>query len=224
MSADPLDFSGTLAAKSDQLNASDITGGPITVQITGAKVNALDDQPLSFRLSGGHMPWKPCKGMRRLLAEAAGSYSAAPWVGKWISLFRDPNVKWAGAAAGGIRVSGIDASILQRPKSFRVRDGRNSHTAYKVEPISDRQQGGAPTADLSALLTDAGLFIEDLDMWLVSEGKPPSSEGTDASRAKLAGWLAGDPARLQRIRDLAASKREPGTDEWDGNGGMGDRE
>ena len=197
---DDLDFAESLAAKSDQLNADDLAGGPITVQITGARVVKSDEQPLSLRISGGHAPWKPCKGMRRLLAEAAGSTSARPWVGKWIRLYRDPRVKWAGKESGGIRVSGVDASLLQSARDFRVRDTRASHTVYRVEPISERRNEGAPTANLDALLADAGLSFADVDRWLTSVGKPTLAEGTDESRANLAGWLAGDPARLEKVR------------------------
>lgn len=200
---DDLDFSESLVAKSNQLNADNLAGGPITVQITGAKVSLRDDQPLTFRLSGGHMPWKPCKGMRRLLAEAAKSSSARPWIGKWVRLFRDPSVKWAGAETGGIRVSGIDASILRSARDFRVRDGRNSHTSYRIEPISDRKEEGAPTADLEAFLDEVGLAIADVDAWLQSKGRPVLANGTDESRAKLAGWLAADHSRVEEIRSMS---------------------
>ena len=64
---DDLDFAESLSAKSDQLNADNLAGGPITVQITGARVARSEDQPLSLRLSGGHMPWKPCKGRSKRL-------------------------------------------------------------------------------------------------------------------------------------------------------------
>ncbi len=206
---DDLDFAESLNAKSDQLNADNLAGGPITVQITGARVARSEDQPLSLRLSGGHMPWKPCKGMRRLLAEAAGSTSARPWVGKWIRLYRDPRVKWAGKESGGIRVSGIDASILGSTRDFRVRDTRSSHTVYRVEPISERRNEGAPTASLDALLDEAGIGFDAVDRWLSSVGKPTLAEGTDESRATLAAWLAADPARLQRIRDLDDDEHTP---------------
>jgi len=206
---DDLDFASTLAAKSDQLNADDLAGGPITVQITGARVASRDDQPVSLRLSGGHMPWKPCKGMRRLLAEAAGSSSAKPWVGKWVRLFRDPRVKWGGQETGGIRVSGIDARILPSSRTFRVRSGRNAHTKYPVESLRAPQQEGAPTADLDALLDQVGLSRSDVDRWLQSVGKPSLDHGDDESRAKLAGWLGADPRRIEKVRELVPVEEQP---------------
>ena len=108
-----LDVTPFIQAKSDQLNADDLAGGPITVQITGARVVKSDEQPLSLRISGGHAPWEPCKGMRRLLAEAGASTWARPWVGRWIRLYRDPRVEWAGKESGGVRVSGIDPRLIE---------------------------------------------------------------------------------------------------------------
>ena len=202
MSADDLDYGETLAAKSNQLNADDLAGGPITVQITGARVRLSDDQPLSLRLSGGHCPWNPCKGMRRLLAEIAGSTSARPWVGMWIRLFRDPEVLWAGKASGGIRVCGVDARMLPQGRTFRVRVSRNGYAEYPIEPIRDRQHEGAPTADLVRLLEDNDLTPADVDRWREAEGKAPIGTLTDEQRARLAGWFAGDPSRLDAVRAL----------------------
>jgi len=202
MTTDDLDYGETLAAKSNQLNADDLAGGPITVQITGARVRLGDEQPLSFRLSGGHCPWNPCKGMRRLLAEIAGSTSARPWVGMWLRLFRDPEVLWAGKPAGGLRISGVDARMLPSRRTFRVRVSRNGYTSYDLEPLQNPTQQGAPTADLGALLDESGLAVEDLDRWRDSEGKAPIETLTDEQRARLAGWLAGDPARLDAVRAL----------------------
>jgi len=202
MTDDDLDYGETLAAKSNQLNADDLAGGPVTVQITGARVRMSDEQPLSFRLSGGHCPWFPCLGMRRLLAEIAGSTSARPWVGKWITLYRDPDVIWAGKKSGGIRIRAIDADMLPRAGTYQVRISRNGYTPYTIEPIQDRTPKGRATADLGALLADHDLTPADLDRWRESEGKAPIETLTDDQRAQLAGWLAGDPARLDAVRAL----------------------
>ena len=125
-------------------------------------------------------------------------------------------MKWAGKESGGIRVSGVDASLLQSARDFRVRDTRASHTVYRVEPISERRNEGAPTANLDALLADNGLTFAAVDKWLASVDKPSLAEGTDESRATLAGWLAGDPARIAKVRAVVdddehtpAAKEQP---------------
>lgn len=111
-----MDISDTIIAKSDQLNAEDLIGGPITVTITGVK-RTTDEQPVAVEISGGHKPWRPCKSMRRLLIMAwpegaktengETRYDPTCWVGRSVTLIRDPNVKWAGELVGGIRVSAL---------------------------------------------------------------------------------------------------------------------
>lgn len=97
-----LDISDTLAARSDQLNADDLIGGPATVQITGVdKVSG--DQPVAVHVTG-YKPWKPCKTMRRLLVHAWGP-DAAKWQGKWLTIYRDAEVVFGGSAVGGVRIS-----------------------------------------------------------------------------------------------------------------------
>jgi len=199
---DDLDFGDTLGTKSDQLNADDLRSGAITVKITGAQVRPGQEQPVMFRLAGGHMPWKPCKGMLRLLAEISGSTSARPWIGKWVRLFRDPEARWAGKPVGGIRLGGVDITMLSRNRVFRVRVGKNAHTEYKIESLNAPTAQGAPTANLEALLGDNDLTLDDCDRWRKSEGKDPLSTLNDEKRAHLAGWLAADPSRLDAIRAL----------------------
>ena len=105
------DIGPTLAAKSDQLNAADLMGGPVTVKIIGVTVNK-SDQPVIISIDGGHQPYKPCLGMRRVLANVYGD-SSAKWVGQSLTLYCDPEVSWGGKAVGGIRIShvtGIETS------------------------------------------------------------------------------------------------------------------
>lgn len=111
-----MNIADTIIAKSDQLNAEDLIGGPITVTITGVK-RTSDEQPVIVEISGGHKPWKPCKSMRRLLIMAwpdgttreggETKYDPSCWVGRSVTLIRDPNVRWAGELVGGIRVAAL---------------------------------------------------------------------------------------------------------------------
>lgn len=116
---DAIDISDTLAARSDQLNSDDLIGNDITVQITGVD-KLTGEQPVAVAISG-YRPWKPCKTMRRLLAHAWGA-DASQWVGKWVRLYRDGDVKFGGDAVGGIRVramSGIKSAITVSLTSTR---------------------------------------------------------------------------------------------------------
>lgn len=95
-------LSDTVKTKSDQLNADDLVGGPVDVIITGIRRGSAD-QPIIIDIDG-HMPFKPCKTVRRILIKGWGDNGHA-WVGRSLKLYNDPSVKWAGVAIGGLRVS-----------------------------------------------------------------------------------------------------------------------
>lgn len=101
-----LDIADTLLANSSQLNAADIMGGDVTVQIVSAHRHNDDKQPFSLRVTGGFKPWFPCKTVRRILAEVWGT-DASRYVGRWVRLYREPSVIYAGEEVGGIRVNGL---------------------------------------------------------------------------------------------------------------------
>ena len=198
------DYADTLRAKSDQLNADDLVAGPITVEIT-AVGKGDPDQPLILSLSGGYQPWKPCKTMRRLMAAATGTSSAGALVGRWITLYRDPTVKWAGREEGGIRLSHM--SGLDRTVTTRLQISRGKRAPYRVEPLRP-QQAQAPAADLDDVLADAELVIADVDRWRADHGKGPVAEMTDTQRGQFAAWLAGHPAKFDEIRALIPDDNE----------------
>lgn len=98
--------SHAILAKSDQLNFDDFGGNTRTITITEVRVNS-SEQPISiFYTNHNGKPWKPSKGMIRLICEAWGDESDN-WVGKSIELHGDSTVKWAGAEIGGIRISAL---------------------------------------------------------------------------------------------------------------------
>jgi hypothetical protein len=219
MTQTPLDVSEFLKAKSDQLNADNLIGGPITVQITGVKVPGGKEQPVVISISGGHMPYKPCLTMRRLLTLAWGTADGALWVGRWMTLYRDPTVPSPDGTrnAGGIRISAL--SHIDGPRTHNLTESRGRKKPWTVQPLTTPSQKGAPTADLNALLADAGLTVEDVDRWREKAKKPPLATLTDDERAKFAGWLGGNPKNLDAIRALIPSEtsetaeREPGQDQ-----------
>ena len=133
MSDSDFDFGETLTAKSDQLNADDLVGGPITVQITDAKRGDSPEQPLVLRLSGDHRPWKPCKTARRILAACVGSTNTGALIGRWVRLYRDPDVTWAGKAVGGIRVDGM--SGIDRPVTIALALNKKAKAEHRITPL-----------------------------------------------------------------------------------------
>jgi len=128
-----VDVSDTIVAKSDQLNADDLISGEITVQITG--VNRCDkDQPIAISITGGHMPFKPCKTVRRILVSAWGA-NAANWIGQSMVLYRDPSVKWGGENVGGIRIRAMTG--IKAPLILALAESRKSKAKITIQPLRD---------------------------------------------------------------------------------------
>lgn len=98
-----MDISKALVAKSDQLNASDLTGAPIVATIAAVRQGDAA-KPVIIDLVGmDGRPWKPSKGMLRVIAHGWGVESDA-WVGRSVKLINNPEVIYAGEKVGGVEV------------------------------------------------------------------------------------------------------------------------
>lgn len=125
-------FADTIKPKSDQLNADDLLVSPITVKITGVK-RGPTDQPVHIAIEG-HQPYKPCKSMRRILISAWGD-KGADWVGKSMTLYCDPTVKFGGVALGGIRISHL--SDIPGVMNVMLTASRGKKSQFTVNKISN---------------------------------------------------------------------------------------
>jgi len=135
------DVGFALEAKSDQLNAVDIMGAEPVIRIREVKVKQ-GDQPVSVYFDGDHgRPWKPSKGMLRILAGAWGRDSSA-WVGKYVQVYFEPSVKYAGKEVGGIRIRAL-SDIDQRGLSFALRINQKQTEPYHV-PLLQVQSNEYP--------------------------------------------------------------------------------
>lgn len=121
----------TITPKSDQLNADDMITGPITVTITGVR-RGSKDQPVIIDIDGGYQPYKPCKSMRRVMIAAWGD-NGNDWVGRSMTLYCDPAVKFGGVALGGVRISHM--SHLSTSIAMMLTTTRGRRSEYVVEPL-----------------------------------------------------------------------------------------
>lgn len=127
-----MDITATLEAKSSQLNTDDLIAGAKTITITKVSSGSAE-QPVAVSFEGdGGKPWYPCKSMRRVLVAAWGA-DASQYVGRRVTLFRDPSVIYGGIAVGGIRVSHL--SHLDGPLSIALTVTRQKRSPYKVQPL-----------------------------------------------------------------------------------------
>lgn len=129
-----MDMSAAIEPKSDQLNADNLISGPLTITVTDVKVGARgQEQPVSIHFEGDNgKPYKPCKSMARVMVAAWGRDGNA-YVGKSMTLYRDPTVTWAGMAVGGIRISHM--SDINKPMSMALTANKKSRQIYTVEPL-----------------------------------------------------------------------------------------
>ena len=118
--------------KTDQLNADDLISSPITVTIEHVVKTGSIDQPIAIGISGGWKPWKPCLSMVRVMGYAWGSMKSG-WIGKQVTLYRDPDVKNRVEVVGGIRIFAV--SNIDAPLTVKLTVTRGQKKAYTVQPI-----------------------------------------------------------------------------------------
>lgn len=129
------DMSPTIIAKSDQVNADDLIGGPMTIKINDVKI-LPSDQPVNVYFDGSDKAYRPCKSMCRVLVSLWGSDSKQ-YIGKRLTLYRDPSVTWAGVQIGGIRIS--HASHIDGPQTIMISEKRGKRSPIKILPLADEQ-------------------------------------------------------------------------------------
>jgi hypothetical protein len=115
--------------KSDQINADDLIAGPMTVMITGVKVQGGVEQPVSISITGTSKVYRPCKSMSRVMVAAWGP-DANVYVGRSMTLYRDPSVTWAGFAVGGIRISHM--SDIDRDMMLMLTATKQKRAPHKI--------------------------------------------------------------------------------------------
>jgi hypothetical protein len=152
------DISETVAPKSDQLNSDDLIAGPITIKITKVTINpAAPDQPCSLFFDGDNgKPFKPCKSMRRVLINTWGPRSSE-YVGRSMTLYRDPTVKFGGFEVGGTRISHM--TNIDKPITMALTATRASRKPFTVQPLIEQEQNrtvNAKTLELARTAASAG--------------------------------------------------------------------
>jgi hypothetical protein len=128
-----VDISAALEAKSDQLNAVDLIGAEKTLVITQVD-NPGGEQPVWVHYEGGKgKPWKPSKGMLRVLSFGWGTESDN-WIGKSVQVFCEPTVMYAGKEVGGIQILAM-SDIPEKGLNCVLAKSRTSRTQYHVKHL-----------------------------------------------------------------------------------------
>ena len=147
------DISDTLAPNSDQLDAVDLLGGPQTFTIAGVR-RGKDEQPVEISLAEFPRVWRPGKSMRRVLVAAWGP-DASAYVGRRVTLYCDPNVKFGGEKVGGTRISHMTHLKGNKPLSVPLLISRGKSAMFTVQPLTEpAPTPSGPTAEQIAASTD----------------------------------------------------------------------
>lgn len=129
-----MDISQALIAKSDQLNASDLSGAPIVATIKGVRPGDRNKPVIVDLVGMDGRPWKPSKGMLRVVAHAWGTESDV-WVGRLVKLVNNPEVIYAGEAVGGVEV--IAMSHVDAPFTIPVRISQKKVKQHHVDVLAE---------------------------------------------------------------------------------------
>ena len=129
-----MDVGTTIAPKSDQLNSDDLISGPRTVTITRVAGNeGSAEQPINIFFEGDNgKPYRPCKSMRRVLVSVWGR-DGNEYVGRAMTLYRDPSVRFGGLEVGGTRISHM--SHIEKPITMALTATRANRKPYTVQPL-----------------------------------------------------------------------------------------
>lgn len=141
---DVSDLRSTIIPKSDQLNAEQLMAGDMTITVTDVRIGS-DDQPVVIHYTGDDgRPFKPCKTCRKVLIFAWGE-DGRKWVGKSMTLFNDPNVKFGGMSVGGIRISHL--SDIQRELTVSLTATKGKKTPHTIKVLKASKPAAPKNAE-----------------------------------------------------------------------------
>lgn len=180
----------TIVAKSDQLNADDLVGGPRTITVTEVKGSDSPEQPVWIYFEGDDgKPWKPCKTCRRVLVHCWGP-EASDFIGRRMTLYTDPNVMFGGVKTGGIRISHV--SHIERETVVALMVTRGKRAQFTVKPLPSER--GAPRQQQAGAGQQTG--ASELTL----------AQRSDNYETRLKG--APNPTKLRAIREAGAALRD----------------
>lgn len=138
-------------SNSQQINADDILGAPVTVTITGA-VEGTAEQPVLVSVKEVQgKTYRPSLTMRKVLGAVWGD-ETDDWIGRRLTLYRNPDIRFGGAVVGGIEISHM--SHVQRPVEVSVLEKRGKRKTFTVQPLPDAPAPRDWVAEIALAGTD----------------------------------------------------------------------
>ena len=163
-----IDLAPLTAAKVDRVTADGLIAGPRTITITNVEAEVYEGKQIASLSFAGddRMPFKPCKTMLRLIAAVWGPRTSQ-WVGRSMTLYRDPKVTFGADTPGGVRISHM--SHMERDAEVILTLKKGKKGVVKVKPLATQQRqapapeqhdattGELPPIDKAAQWADATL-------------------------------------------------------------------
>lgn len=140
-----MDLTNTIVPKSDQLNADDLISGPRTFTIAEVREGS-SEQPVNITLAEfpKGRPWRPSKSMLRVLVALWGKESSV-YIGRRITLYRDPEITFGLDKVGGIRISAM--SDIPERATIWLTAKRGKRAPFTVEPLAADAPTTEPTSE-----------------------------------------------------------------------------
>lgn len=135
-----LDLTESIVPRSDQINADDLIAGPITYTIREV-ITGKAESPFDFLLVETDRAYRPSKTMRRVIVNAWGA-EAVNYVGRRLTLYREPSIKFGGQTVGGIRISHM--SHIDGPTEVMAQITRGKREKFIVEPLPENMPADIP--------------------------------------------------------------------------------
>jgi hypothetical protein len=148
-----MDMTQFIAPRSDQLNADDMIGGPRTITISRVRASeGTPEQPVEIHIEGSDKPYKPCKSMRRVMVSLWGP-DASQYVGRSMTLYRDPEVQFGGMKVGGIRIG--EMSHIEKDAQLVLTASKTKRAPYMVRKMKVQAPAPAqPETDTPAVIAE----------------------------------------------------------------------
>lgn len=147
-----MDISKTTEPRSDQQNFDDYATAPKTVTISEVRKGSAE-QPVELHLvEYPGRPYKPSKSMRRVLVACWGAEASA-YVGRKLTLYGDPSIRFGKETVGGIRISHL--SHIPEAVTVSLTVTRGKRAPFTVQPLTDTPRVDESGRDWLVELADA---------------------------------------------------------------------
>ena len=204
-----IDLTKHIEADSDCLVAADLVGGPLTILVEKvAESGKNDKKKIDIFYANSEKPFRPCKSMLRILCELWKTTDATTFIGRGITLYREPDCMWKGEKTPGVRICGL--SHIEKAVTVVANERRGKMATYQIEPI---RPWPPATPERQAQPTPEERLQRTLDG--IARASSPALEAAEAALKQRteSGEIQPDQAELIRVaieaRAAELAEQEP---------------